>query len=261
MIEGMSRWYRILQEHDVRRIRRNAIVAIYLPSILIIVLFSALAGDPPVGMAENNPELGGMSGGGGGDEKVYEMEFGSTAGDNGSIDESSEKSVHFQLINVRIISPVSAVVKPVAKPSKEKVRKKQVASAPGPAPVRRLRGMGPGTGGGTGGGSGGGIGAGVGYSIDWGGTGSRRLLSGRLPKYPSGTDAEMPIAVQFTVLPDGTVSAVVPTKRGNEILEREAVSAVRTWRFESLPEALSEKIQTGSVVFNFKLDKSTPDRQ
>ncbi|HLF14755.1 MAG TPA: TonB family protein, partial [Bacteroidota bacterium] len=87
------------------------------------------------------------------------------------------------------------------------------------------------------------------------------LLSGRLPKYPRGTDAEMPIAISFTVLADGTVSAVVPTRRGNEILEREAVSAVRTWRFEALPQAMSDKMQTGSVIFNFKLDKSTPDRQ
>ena len=45
----------------------------------------------------------------------------------------------------------------------EKSPKKKSASVSGPAPVRRLRGMGPGTGGGTGGGSGGGIGAGVGY--------------------------------------------------------------------------------------------------
>ena len=56
------------------------------------------------------------------------------------------------------------------------------------------------------------------------------------------------------------MSAVVPTRRGNEILEREAVSAVRTWRFEALPETMGET-QTGSVIFNFKLDKSTPDRQ
>lgn len=261
MTGGGSRWFRIVQEHDVRRIRRNVLVAVYLPLIAGIVIFGMFSLSSPAGAPVENAELGGMSGGGGGDQKTYEMEFGSTAGEDATATESSEKSVEIQLLRIRIISPFAPVTKPTAKPKTRETRKKQLASIAGPPPMRRLRGMGPGSGGGTGGGSGGGIGAGIGYSIDWGGTGSRRLLSGRLPKYPAGTDAEMPITVSFTVLADGTISTVVPTRRGNEILEREALSAVRTWRFETLPEAMSGKTQTGSVIFNFTLDNSTPGRQ
>jgi TonB family protein len=255
---GGVRWFRILQERDRRRIRRNVLLGVYLPilaGIAIVALVTLISpAEPP---REDPSELGGMSGGGGGDDQEYEMEFGSTAGSEPEASASEEKSLEVHLLKIKIIVPGEQVAKPTVKPKpKEKQRKKTVAFVPGPPPVRRLRGTGPGTGGGTGGGSGGGIGAGVGFSIDWGGTGSRRLLSGRLPKYPPGTDAEMAIGVTFTVLGDGTVSSVVPTKRGNEILEREAVSALRTWRFEALPEALAGKVQSGSVVFNFKLDKS-----
>jgi TonB family protein len=248
---GGLRWFRILQERDRRRIRRNVLLGVYLPLLAGIAIVALITIVSPAGVPiEKNPELGGMSGGGGGDQQEYDREFGSTAGDDATADESSEKSVEVQLLKIRIITPGAPVAKPAVKPKAKEKRKQQVASVAGPPPVRRLRGAG----------SGGGIGAGIGFSIDWGGTGSRRLLSGRLPKYPAGTDAEMAIAVSFTVLADGTVSSVVPTKRGNEILEREAVSAIRTWRFESLPEALSDRTQSGSVVFNFKLDQSTAVR-
>jgi len=256
------RWFRILQERDLRRIRRKVLMGVYLPLIagIVIVALITILSPAEVTPPPTDPELGGMSGGGGGDDAEYEMEFGSTAGSEPEASASEEKSVEVQLVRIKVIVPGETVAKPAVKPKPKEKKKQQVAFVPGPPPVRRLRGTGPGTGGGTGGGSGGGIGAGVGFSIDWGGTGSRRLLSGRLPKYPPGTDAEMAIAVSFTVLGDGTVSSVVPTKRGNEILEREAVSAVRTWRFEALPDALSAKVQGGSVVFNFKLDKSTTVR-
>lgn len=255
------RWFRILQERDRRRIRRNVLMGVYLPisfGILVFALITVLspADVPP---PDQDMELGGSSGGGGGDLTEYDMEFGATeAGDDVAAEASIEKSVEIQLLKIRIITPgAPPVEKPEVKPKpKDPKKKKPVASVSAPPPVRRLRGMGPGTGGGTGGGSGGGIGAGIGYSIDWGGSGGRRLLSGRIPKYPPGTDAEMAITVSFTVLPDGTVSAVMPANRGNEILEREAVSALKTWRFEPLPDAMGDKRQTGRVVFNFVFDKS-----
>jgi TonB family protein len=115
-------------------------------------------------------------------------------------------------------------------------------------------GVGPGSGGGTGGGSGGGIGAGQGYAIDWGGTGSRRLLSGRIPQYPKGTDKQMAVVLQFSVLPDGSVEQIRPARKTDELLERAAIAALSTWRFDPLPPQVAQTAQTGKVTFNFKLE-------
>lgn len=100
----------------------------------------------------------------------------------------------------------------------------------------------------------GGAGTSTGYSIEWSGTGSRRLLSGRIPKYPEGTDKEFPVLLQFNVLPDGSVTGILPLKRSDELLEREAISALRTWRFDPLPPQFQQTTQTGRIMFTFKLE-------
>ncbi len=100
----------------------------------------------------------------------------------------------------------------------------------------------------------GGAGKTTGYSIEWTGVGSRRLLSGRIPTYPEGTDKEMPVVLQFMVLPDGSLSSIIPLKRSDELLEREALAALRTWRFDPLPPQFEQKAQTGKVTFIFKLE-------
>lgn len=100
----------------------------------------------------------------------------------------------------------------------------------------------------------GGAGISTGYSIEWSGVGSRRLLSGRVPQYPDGTDKEMPVLLQFTVLPDGSVSSIIPLRKSNELLEREAISALRTWRFDPLPVQFEQIPQAGKITFQFKLE-------
>ena len=101
----------------------------------------------------------------------------------------------------------------------------------------------------------GGAGKSTGYSIDWLGTGSRRLLSGRIPRYPEGTDKELPVTLQFSVLPDGSVTNIIPLYRSDELLEREAISALQTWRFDPLPPQFEQKPQTGKITFKFILQK------
>jgi len=100
----------------------------------------------------------------------------------------------------------------------------------------------------------GGSGKSTGYSIDWAGSGTRRLLSGRLPQYPPGTDKELPVLLQFTVLPDGSVSGIIPVVKSDELLEREAISALRTWRFDPLPPQFEQKPQMAKITFIFKLE-------
>ncbi len=94
----------------------------------------------------------------------------------------------------------------------------------------------------------------TGYSIEWSGVGFRKLLGGRMPVYPDGTDKEMPVLLQFTVLPDGSVTGIIPLKRSDELLEREAVAALRTWRFDPLPTQYEQIPQIGKITFNFKVE-------
>ncbi len=101
----------------------------------------------------------------------------------------------------------------------------------------------------------GGAGKSTGYSIEWAGAGSRRLLSGKIPQYPDGTDKEMPVTLQFSVLPDGSVTGIIPLLRSDELLEREAISALQTWRFDPLPPQFEQKPQIGKITFNFVLKK------
>ncbi|MBI4810705.1 MAG: TonB family protein [Ignavibacteriales bacterium] len=101
----------------------------------------------------------------------------------------------------------------------------------------------------------GGAGKSTGYSIEWSGAGSRRLLSGRIPRYPEGTNKELPVTLQFSVLPDGSVTGIIPLYRSDELLEREAISALQTWRFDPLPPQFEQKSQNGKITFKFVLQK------
>jgi protein TonB len=94
----------------------------------------------------------------------------------------------------------------------------------------------------------GGSGKSTGYSIDWAGSGTRRLLSGRLPQYPPGTNKDLPVLLQFTV------SGIIPVVKSDELLEREAISALRTWRFDPLPPQFEQKPQMAKITFIFKLE-------
>ncbi len=100
----------------------------------------------------------------------------------------------------------------------------------------------------------GGSGKSTGYSIDWAGSGTRRLISGRLPRYPDGTNKELPVLLQFTVLPDGSVSGVIPVMKSDMLLEREAIAALETWRFDPLPPQFGQKPQQAKITFIFKLE-------
>lgn len=251
-------WTHPFGEYEDKNIRLLAILTSAILHIALLVGIAMLAkyNIPPLAPAHPD-ELGGMSGGGGGSSKHIEVEFGPSPGDEEAVTQDNEHTTRFRLVHLTILRSVD-VGTPVIIRTKQKIRtfqKKSMGSSLAMnMPKRRIRGVGPGSGGGTGGGKGGGIGLGRGYSIDWGGTGTRRLLSGRLPQYPKGTDNEMPVTLQFLVFPNGSVSKITPTKRGDELLEREAITALETWRFDPLPERVIQTFQYGTVTFNFKLE-------
>jgi TonB family protein len=198
-------------------------------------------------------------GGGGGEGEPDEMlQFGPQSNPpEGEI--ARHNSMEFTLLDIQVYNDLANAIptiqkeepKPVVR-TKKKNKKTQTIVAEN-LPTRWVRrGTGPGSGGGAGGGSGGGIGKSTGYSIDWGGTGGRRLLSGLIPKYPDGTDKQMAVVLQFSVLPDGTVEGIVPTRKTDQLLENAAVKALHTWRFEPLPSEMGARTQSGKVSFNFR---------
>ena len=253
-----------------RDFRKNRVIAVtvslLLHSLLVIGLLfyhqrQAVRQDEPVA-----DELNFGSSGGGGAENANEgpVEFGEHKPMQEEPARELRKKAEVELIQIHVIEPQVHVenAMPVPEKPKEKPKVVRKKSTPRPSiiaenlPIGHVRhgGQGPGSGGGAGGGSGGGVGARQGYAIDWGGTGSRRLLSGRLPQYPKGTDKQMAVILRFAVLPDGTVDAILPTRRTDELLERASIAALQTWRFDPLPSAVAKKSQSGKVTFNFKLE-------
>jgi len=98
-----------------------------------------------------------------------------------------------------------------------------------------------------------GVGKGVGYSLEWTNGGTRKKLSGDLPKYPEGTNVEAQIRILAVVTPDGNVRSVQPAQRANARLEDAAMRELRLWRFEPLPSGAPQVDQSCVVSFQFRL--------
>jgi TonB family protein len=64
----------------------------------------------------------------------------------------------------------------------------------------------------------------------------------------------MVVVLKFSVLPDGSVNTIIPTKRTDELLEHAAITALQTWRFDPLPSGADSKSQVGVAKFNFKYE-------
>ncbi len=96
-----------------------------------------------------------------------------------------------------------------------------------------------------------GVGAGMGLGdIEWGGGGNRIVLHKKIPNYPPGVNTGAKIRIMFTVNPDGTVMRMVPLQKGDPILEKAALDALRQWRFNPLNSSIE---MTGIITFTFKV--------
>jgi TonB family protein len=71
------------------------------------------------------------------------------------------------------------------------------------------------------------------------------------PSLPKTAGAEGEIELKFWVLPDGTVGRIVPIKRGNPLLEGEAIRYLKKWRFNPLNKAEGE--EWGIIPIKFVL--------
>lgn len=246
-------------DKEFGRIRTSALViSIVLHGLIIFGLM--YHAEQQAELAKEEQLKFGSSGGGGGEGANEDMiQFGSQGSTENENGIESISGLQLTLLQIHVYddavhaTPVLQVetIKPKLKPRKSKPQPILADNLP----TRWVRrGTGPGTGGGTGGGNGGGIGPGNGFSIDWGGAGSRRLLSGKIPKYPEGTNKQMTVILRFAVLPDGTVDAIVPTRKTDERLEGAAIAALRTWRFDPLPPQIDQKSQVGTATFTFKIE-------
>lgn len=243
------------REHkQIRFVSAFVSISLHLLAIISLLVYQSYQAD--LAAEKEDARFGGSGGGGGEGSANDEIVFG-PQGESGEAGPQEIPRYHqFTLLRIHVFNDLEKKPPVPVKEERKPRKKKSPPILAENLPTRWLRkGSGPGSGGGAGGGQGGGIGAGQGYSIDWGGDGGRRLLSGRLPRYPDGTDKEMPVKLEFSVLPDGTVSNVVPLMKSDELLERAAIAALQTWRFDPLPSQIEQKVQVGKITFKFVLQK------
>jgi hypothetical protein len=98
-----------------------------------------------------------------------------------------------------------------------------------------------------------GTGGGIGYSMKWLRGGTRKKVSGDLPKYPSGVKIEAEIRLFAIVDPGGSVVALHPAQKADSRLEEAALKEVRYWRFERLNPSQPQVDQTCEIAFLFTL--------
>jgi hypothetical protein len=74
------------------------------------------------------------------------------------------------------------------------------------------------------------------------------------PPLPAATvDREIDIELRFWILPNGTVSRVVPLKKADPRLEALAISYLRQWRFNQLRTDVAADEQWGIIPFKFRI--------
>lgn len=98
-----------------------------------------------------------------------------------------------------------------------------------------------------------GIGRGAGHgfgNIEWGGGGNRRLVNKVTPKFPKGSQFHASMKFKLFVQANGIVSRVVPLQKSDPELEREAIRALRQWRFNPLD---GEDTMVGTLDLNYTL--------
>ncbi len=79
---------------------------------------------------------------------------------------------------------------------------------------------------------------------------SREILNEVIPEYPGGEQRNAEVRIQFKVLPEGTVTDIIVTKKAGGIFDKVATDALAAWKFNPVT---GDKAQTGSITFLFVL--------
>jgi len=79
---------------------------------------------------------------------------------------------------------------------------------------------------------------------------NRTIISRVLPSFPAGVTRNGSVTLQFTVLPNGSVTDVnITTMSSEPEFNNVSVSSLREWRFNQ-----SDRSHTGQITFNFRLE-------
>jgi TonB family protein len=92
------------------------------------------------------------------------------------------------------------------------------------------------------------------FEIDWMGDIKREISQKKLPTFPPDVQREATIKIQFTILPNGLVGSAVLLQKGDTKLENVTLETFKTWRFNPLPEYVTQESQSGIITFRFKLE-------
>jgi TonB family protein len=90
------------------------------------------------------------------------------------------------------------------------------------------------------------------FGISWEGL-PRTRISGNLPEFPKDVNKAITVKIAFDVTPDGAVSFASPVTKGVPELERVALDALKSWRFNPLDRSQAQVKQRGVVTFIFQL--------
>jgi len=81
----------------------------------------------------------------------------------------------------------------------------------------------------------------------------RRLTHFIKPEYPEGLSENTIVKLSISANPDGTIATIDIIKTGGLEFDRNAIQAVREWRFQVLPPNVEQTVQTGIVTIYFQV--------
>jgi outer membrane biosynthesis protein TonB len=81
----------------------------------------------------------------------------------------------------------------------------------------------------------------------------RTILHQVIPEYPNDLQKEEVLKIRFTLLADGRIGLMIPMRKGDPVLERITMEALRQWRFNALPATAEQKNMTGIITFRYEL--------
>ncbi len=81
----------------------------------------------------------------------------------------------------------------------------------------------------------------------------RKLLHFLRPEYPVGVSENTIVKLRIRAKPDGTIATIEIVKTGGLAFDRNAIQAVREWRFQPLSPNVEQEIQSGIVTIYFQL--------
>ncbi len=112
----------------------------------------------------------------------------------------------------------------------------------------------PGSGGrGSGSGVSQGTGSGQPFTIE-GDAAQRLIVKQIIPAYPEDLQQEAVIQFRFTVQPDGSLTGLIPMRKGDPTLEKITLAALRQWLFSPLPASAAQRPVQGIITFRYQLE-------